>query len=173
VTGLGPVRALRDAARGWGTTEEERAMSMPGDEFAPDPAWVVDRGIDVNAEPAVVFRWLCQLKLAPYSYDLLDNFGRRSPRELRAGTERLAIGDRFMTVFRLVDFEQDGHITLRTRGGVAVTYAVRPRDSGARLLLRIRFRDRFVDRAVAYGDFVMAQKQLRTLRDLAERTPTT
>jgi hypothetical protein len=169
VTAPGPIIALRDAARGWGTTAHERAERMPGDEVAPRPVSVVDRGIDVDAEPAVVFRWLCQLKLAPYSYDLLDNFGRRSPRKLRPGTERLEVGQRFMFIFRLVDFEQDHHITLRTRGGAVVTYVVRPRGSGARLLCRVRLRAGVPARVLAYGDLFMMQKQLRTLRDLAER----
>jgi hypothetical protein len=61
----------------------------------------------------VVLRWLGQLRVAPYSYDLLDNRGRRSPRELTAGLDELAVGQRFMTIFTLAAFEPGKHITVR------------------------------------------------------------
>lgn len=62
------------------------------DEILPEPGAVWFRAVTVNAPRTVVFRWLCQMKIAPYSYDLLDNLGRRSPRRLTPGTERLEIG---------------------------------------------------------------------------------
>ena len=79
--------------------------------------------------PALVFRWLCQLRVAPYSYDLIDNGGRRSPQTLTPGLELLERGQRFMPIFRLAEFEPGRSITLRSRGtvfgDVVVTYRVR------------------------------------------------
>ena len=49
-----------------------------------------------------------------FSYDWIDNFGRQSPRELVPGLERLAVGQRVMSIFRLVEFERDVHLTLAT-----------------------------------------------------------
>jgi hypothetical protein len=70
------------AAIEWGSTAAERAASYPCEEFVPGATLSVFRAIDVAAPVPVVFRWLCQLRIAPYSYDLLDNLGRRSPTEL-------------------------------------------------------------------------------------------
>lgn len=94
------------------------------------------RAVDVAAPPAVVFRWRCQLKVAPYSYDLLDNLGRRSPRELTPGVERLERGQRFL-IFELVDFEPGRQLTgtslpgpTRVFGPIAGTYLVEPAGTG-------------------------------------------
>ena len=81
----------------WGSTAKERAMTLPCDHLLPDAKQVVHRAVDVDAPPEAVFRWLCQLKVAPYSYDLIDNLGRRSPRELTPGAEELREGQRFMS----------------------------------------------------------------------------
>src|SRR3954469_1391080 len=146
----------------------------------PDAQLVVHRAVDVAAPPELVFRWLCQLRAGPYSYDLVDNLGRRSPRRLTPGLDRLVVGQPAMRIFRLASFERPEHLTLHSRsslGRVAVTYAVLPReDDGCHLLLRIRWTPPplplptgLTTRAMAVGDLVMARRQLLNLKRLAER----
>src|SRR5688500_981727 len=100
------------ATRTWGSSEDERARRYPCDGLvAPvdDELW---RAVDVAAPAPVTYRWLCQLRAAPYSYDWIDNFGRRSPRELTPGLDALEVGQRVMRIFRLVAFEPGRHLTL-------------------------------------------------------------
>ena len=136
----------------------------------------------VAAPVDLVFRWLCQLRVAPYSYDTLDNGGRRSPQELTPGVDRLERGDRWMTIFTLADFEPGSHLTFRIRnmrgvfGDVAMTYAVRPVPEGTRLLMRLAWRvpgpgplGQLSALALGPGDLVMARRQLLNLKGLAER----
>ena len=68
------------------------------------------RGVTVAASTTVLFRWLCQIRIAPYSYDWLDNGGRRSPPTLTPGLDVLVKGQRVMTIFDLVAFEPDRSI---------------------------------------------------------------
>ena len=110
-------RDWRDVVRNWGTTPEERARSFPCDELLPDATDAYFRAVTVEATPAVVFRWLCQLRAAPYSYDWIDNFGRTSPQTLTPGLDDLEVGQRFMALFDLVLFERDRHLTMEARSG--------------------------------------------------------
>ena len=169
-----------NTAHAWGSTDAERAAAYPCDRWLADPDDSLWRAIDVAAPPAVVFRWLCQLRAAPYSYDWIDNLGRRSPRELTPGLDELETGQRVMTIFRLVDFEPGRHITLllergtRVFGDLAVTYQVTPTDRGSRLVAKLVVRrprgpGRLLARLLPAGDLVMMKKQLRTLKALAER----
>ncbi|MET8778551.1 hypothetical protein ABZV58_26405 [Nocardia sp. NPDC004654] len=151
----------------WGATEAEVDDSLPCDELEPT-GLQADRAISIAAPPTVVYRWLCQLRVAPYSYDLLDNWGRRSPRERDPHLTELEIGQEFMSVFRLDSFVLGRHITL-VSGRIAVTYAVRPEGAGTRLVVRARFgTPPIVDRLLAFGDVFMTRKQLLTLCELAE-----
>jgi hypothetical protein len=70
------------------------------------------RAVDIEAPAPVTFRWLRQLRVAPYSYDWIDNRGRTSPRVLTPGLDRLEAGQAF-EVGTLVDFARDEHITIR------------------------------------------------------------
>ena len=90
-------------------------MAFPCDPYVPAADDIAFRAVDVRAPAPVVLRWLCQLKVAPYSYDWIDNFGRRSPRAPTAGAEDLDLGQRFMNICDLIEFERDRHITLRVR----------------------------------------------------------
>jgi len=165
----------------WGSTASERALPFPCDRALPQPDDALFRAVDVDAPAPLVFRWLCQLKVAPYSYDWIDNFGRQSPRRLIPGLEKLAVGQRFMGLFELVAFEPDRHLTLCLRGSptfgdVAVTYLVVPTgERSTRLVVKLLMRYarllpvRLLARWIAPAlDLVMMRKQLLTLKGLAE-----
>jgi hypothetical protein len=159
----------------WGASADEQAMEMACDRLLTDAPVRLNRAVSVHAPASIVFRWLCQLKLAPYSYDLIDNFGRRSPRRLTHGAERLQVGQRFMSIFSLASFAHDEHITLRARR-TAVTYRLLCGDGSTRLVARVLFDPPggrlgapLTGHALALGDLVMMRKQLLTLKALAER----
>ncbi len=95
----------------WGSTADERARPYPCDDVLRDPGQVLFRAVSIGAPPSVVFRWLCQLKVAPYSYDRIDNGGRRSPGELTPGVDHLVVGEKVM-IFELASFAVDEHLTL-------------------------------------------------------------
>jgi hypothetical protein len=170
------------AVQGWGTTAAERSAAYPCDDVLPDAVKSMHRAIDVAAPPSVVFRWLCQLRVAPYSYDLLDNLGRRSPRQLTAGLEQLERGQKFMIIYELAGFEPDKQITVRSKlfkgafGNQSVTYQVSPlANGGTRLLVKRRLKPPrgphgpLIKLNLPVIDLIMTRKQLKTLKKLAEK----
>jgi hypothetical protein len=163
------------AGASWGATAPERAVVLGCDELMPHALVRLHRAVSIDAPPEIAFRWLCQLKQAPYSYDLIDNFARRSPRELTPGAEQLAVGQRFMTIFALVSFIPDEQITLRSHR-TAVSYAVIPSGRSTRVLARVLFEApggrlgaASIGRVLALADLLMMRKQLLTLKAFAER----
>lgn len=169
----------------WGSTPEERGLPYPCDPYLSGFDEEYFRAVSVDADPALSFRWLCQLKVAPYSYDLLDNLGRQSPRELTPGVENLAVGQRVMKIFELVEFAEDEHLTLLlaapeavdTFGRTALSYVVRPISEGScRLVVKLRVlypggpMGALMRRTLPWGDLIMMRRQLLTLKRLAEGT---
>src|SRR5512143_1389952 len=130
------VRPVNDSvAFIWGTTREERERVYPGDHLIEQPDAEMFRGITIHAPAERIFRWLCQLRVAPYSYDWVDNLGRTSPRFLTPGLDRLSIGQKAMHIFRLVNFQVNRHLTMRTTpeifgwhflGDFSITYIIVP-----------------------------------------------
>lgn len=167
----------------WGVESQETAIPYPCDRLGGGFDAEYFRGVTVQAPPPVAFRWLCQLRAAPYSYDWIDNWGRRSPRRLTPGLENLAIGQTMMTIFDLIDFEPDRQVTVRIKpgspalrlfGDVAGSYVLVPRGEGCRLLVKLRvrypasLRGRLMRLVLPPGDLVMMRRQLLNLKRLAE-----
>lgn len=177
-----PLPETREAVHTWGTGPSEQARSYPCDDVLPGSSIECWRAVDVDAPPAVVYRWLCQLRVASYTYDWLDNFGRQSPPGLVPGLAALEPGQRFMAIFRLVDFVPGVSITLRTDrarwvfGDAAVTYVADAAGKGTRLLVKLRIDPPHLPHGWVVrwlcepGDLVLTRKQLTTLKSLAEET---
>ena len=180
------MRARRSLAHTWGSTPGERSEAFPCDAYLPDADDAYFRAVDVSAPAPTLFRWLCQLKVAPYSYDWLDNFGRQSPRHPIPGAEKLAPGQRVMTIFELVDFEENGHLTVvldlpravSILGRAAMSYVVKPTSDGScRLVVKInvvyprKFLWSSIRWILPWGDLLMMRKQLLTVKNLSENQP--
>jgi hypothetical protein len=148
----------------------------------PEETWY--RAVTVNAPVKTVFRWICQLRAAPYSYDWIDNFGRQSPRQLIDGLERLEVGQKVMMIFRVDDFSIDHFMTivpwspaLILCSDLRITYRCVPigKDQ-TRLMVRVQIRypnypcRSLISAFLQPGDLLMMRKQLLTLKYLAENT---
>ena len=169
-----------EIVRTWGTSSEERERRFPCDGVLPDANDAYYRGVTVSAEPPTLFRWLCQLRVAPYSYDWIDNFGRKSPGHLTPDLENLELGQSFMSIFELVEFERNVHITLRLRSPglfppLAVSYFIDlASNTKCRLIVKlaVQFRsglhNRLSRRLGPSLDWVMMRRQLLNLKALAE-----
>ncbi len=80
-------------------TASEAAMRMPGDELVVRPIGVFTHAVTIQAPPAEVWPWLAQMgagtRAGWYSYDRLDNAGKRSAWRVLARLQNIAVGDLF------------------------------------------------------------------------------
>lgn len=163
----------------WDSTE------LPADRVPHSPRSLrAVRSRKTTAHPDDLYLWLCQLRRSPYSYDWVDNFGRRSPRTPLTSMIDIEPGDTFMTIFKLVTAEPGHSLTLRTRpdtgwfrvfGDVVVSYSIEDDQHERFLVAAIWFSPiggRFTmlrRNILALGDTIMMHKQLETLCHLAQR----
>jgi hypothetical protein len=168
--------------RRWGATEEEVRRSLPGDGLLPSNAPSTTRAITIDASVEEVFPWLLQIGYGRggwYSYDWIDNDGKRSAEWIDPALQRLAVGDRiemlpgFGPIVR--EIVTNHHIV---SGGEADSWCllVEPTVDGRTRLIS-RWRQDWPKTPATYvwialadpGAFVMEQKMLRTIRHLAEQ----
>jgi hypothetical protein len=159
----------------WGVTEPDIKRRYPCDEFVPDPGLSLWRGVTVRTSADRVWPWVVQIRLGPYSYDWIDNFGRRSPQRL-CNIRDPVIGDHFTSAFggrelgRILAVKPGEALTAKITGYV-MSYVLVPGDSTTRLLLKVvASRRGIAAQLISIGDLIMARRQLLNLAHLAEQT---
>jgi hypothetical protein len=117
-----------------------------------------------------------QIRVAPYSYDWIDNLGRRSPRRSITLPDPV-IGDPFTTALgrptgRILAVQPAEHLTAQIMGTV-MSYVLVSHGESTRLLLKLITRHRHPTTPLfCLGDLVMARRQLLNLARLAQDTRT-
>ena len=163
------VRVIADR---WGVTDAEVARRYPCDDQVQAPVLQAWRAVTVGCAPKQLWPWIGQIRLAPYSYDWIDNGGRRSPRQLRDLPEPQP-GEPFTAVAG----RPTGRIVSATTGeqltgwilGAFMSYVLVPQGDSTRLLLKVVMeRGRWRAPLICLGDLVMARRQLLNLKRLAE-----
>ena len=70
-------RFLRQPILTWGSTPEEAAARLPGDELLEDADGLATRAITIDAPPSAVWPWIAQMGPHPrggaYTYDWIEN----------------------------------------------------------------------------------------------------
>lgn len=167
---------------------DEIDSAMPGDQLVSRPDFSATRAVTIAAEPSEVWPWLAQMGMGRagwYSWDVLDNLGRKSATTLHPewmvrepGEEvpggpfsfTAAVVDRLNALVLHVDDERMGP----WRVDFTLAYDLRLISSGTRLVTRARGRVNgpaghlAARRLLGPGDGVMVTKQLREIARRAE-----
>ncbi len=171
---------------GWGATAAEQLETLPGDELIGRPHFVPTRAVTINAPPAVVWPWIVQMgygRAGWYSYDLLDNRGRRSADHIEPRWQRLKVGDAVpmsgrddrSTAFRVHTLAMGQSMVWAKPDATWVWVLRSTPDGGTRLVTRVRARYTGWSALLGVplmelGDFPMMRKCLRGIKNRAERT---
>jgi len=169
-------------------TESELNYAYSVDRYIEENSIVLYRAISINADKNAVFRWLTQLRFAPYSYDWIDNFGKESPPYIITSAPALKTADSVMTIFRVTEFTSNSFLTFTlTKDSPCclgtlqkmflksfyVTYQVFGEEE-TRLVVKIvvntyhNFIHKFLARIADIVDYIMMRRQLLNLKCLAE-----
>ena len=164
----------------WGATHAEINGAVVGDDLCADAREIATRAITIDAPSAEVFAWIRQMgfgKAGWYSYDWLDNLGRRSARTINPEWQEVHSGDTvpggpidFEAV--IVDAPRALVLSVAPKGFMnsrlcfSLAYELRADPTGTRLVTRMRARidvpgGRFLEHFIlGPGDGIMVRKQL-------------
>jgi len=169
----------------WGATDAELARAMPGDDVIEQPSFNATRAVTVNASPEDIWPWIVQIgfgRAGWYSYDWLDNLGRRSAERIIPELQHIGVGD-FVPIGPgpgqgqwVMSFEPNHWVLWSDRKGATWVWDLFPTETGnTRLITRVRIRYRWTDPMVLFNllliepwDFPMMRKCMLGIRRRAE-----
>ena len=158
--------------------------AVVGDDLCGDARFVATRGITIGAAPDEVFPWIRQMgfgRAGWYSYDWIDNLGRRSATRIHPEWQDVVTGSPVpggpvAFTAAVVDPPRAYVLQLGRPGDrlcFTLAYELRPDPVGTRLVTRMRTRidvpggaalERWL---LGPGDGFMVRRQLRTLAERA------
>jgi hypothetical protein len=168
----------------WGATAEEISSSMVGDDLCSDATVVATRSITIGAAPQEVFPWIRQMGFGRggwYSYDWLDNLGRKSASTIHDEWQSVEAGDKIPSgpisfIAAIVDAPRHFVLEIQSLGKKSpklhftLAYELRDNPQGTRLVTRMRSRinlplgSLFEKLILGPGDGIMLRRQLLNIK---------
>jgi hypothetical protein len=93
--------AVRPRLLRWGASDTEVQALYPGAGLIPGGTRGATMAVTINVPPSQVWPWLVQMgtdRGGWYSWDRLDNFGRRSAWRVQPEWQQIAVGDRLAAI---------------------------------------------------------------------------
>jgi len=163
----------------WGATPEEIDGPVVGDNLCPDATLIATRSITIGAPPEDVFPWIRQMgfgRAGWYSYDWLDNLGRKSATTIHDEWQTVEAGDKVPSgpiSFTAAIVNAPHHFVLEIKSNAlhfTLAYELRDDPNGTRLVTRMRSRTHFPfgplfeKLILGPGDGFMLRRQLLTVK---------
>ena len=185
---LGYLAFLRPWQLRWGATEDDLIRAMPGDDIVGQPSFNATRAVTIHAPAENIYPWIVQMgvkRAGWYSYDLLDNLGRKSAERILAEHQNIQVGD-------LIPLSPDGKQGMRVKdfrknewmlwwdkkGDSSWSWEIYPEgETHSRLVTRVRVKYRWFSPAIAFNllieffDLLMMRKCMLGIRRRAEAMP--
>jgi len=143
------------------------------------------RCIEVSANASDIFVWLKQLRIAPYSYDFLDNGCRKSPDYIIENLPPLKVNTHYLLAFQISGFEENSFIACHFcepinpplthyMKGLYIEYRIEEQETATKLWCKIK--GYFNTDISSKGFFfifsvvnkIMMAKQLKNIKRLSE-----
>ena len=168
----------------WGSTDEEIARFMPGDEVLEQPTFNATRAVTIEATPEEIWPWIVQIgyrRAGFYSYDRLDNDGIPSAERILPEYQPLAVGDLIPLTkaanVRVTDLEPPTSMVLvfevdGTWSNATWVWGLYPEDaSHTRLVTRLRANAKGIRSRVFLdlGEIIMMRKCMLGIKRRAEQ----
>lgn len=192
IWGVSFAAGLGDWMGNWGATSFERNIRLPGDEVLSDAENMGTKAISIQATPEEIWPWIAQMgvgRAGMYSYDWIDRIigsgdavDGHSATVIHPELQERKVGD--LMVFhppsglaytvakvstpRLIVYQG------QSLSQVTWTFYLLPNDDGTRLITRWRGAkstgagDTFANAVFGTMDFVMEQRMLTRIKELAE-----
>jgi hypothetical protein len=171
----------------WGATDEEIKRTMPGDDIVSQPSFNATRAVTIQAEPGQIYPWIVQIgmnRAGWYSYDILDNLGRKSAQTLLPQHQHIQPGDLIPMSpdgkqgIYVKDFKQDRWILWwdQKNADTSWVWEIYPQgETDTRLVTRVRTKYHWLSAGLIFNlliefcDIIMMRKCMLGIKQRAEK----